>query len=69
MGPAPGAGVPCIWNVSIVFRPRPALGPADRLPVGREHQPRASVRDLNAMVARLEHMEEEGLLHRTHVFA
>ena len=40
------------------------LGPADRLPVGREDQPRAGIGDLDAVAARLVDIKKEGLLDR-----
>jgi hypothetical protein len=40
------------------------LGPHDRLPVRRQDQPRAGVRDLDAVAAGLPDIEEEGLLDR-----
>src|SRR5687767_1813071 len=39
------------------------LGPHDRFPVGREHQPRAGAVELDAVAAGLVDVEEEGLLH------
>src|SRR6185437_11993366 len=38
------------------------LGPADRLPVRRKHQPRAGTSDLDPVAARLIDIEEERLL-------
>ena len=40
------------------------LGPADRLPVRRQHQPRAGAGDFDAIAARLVHIKKERLLHR-----
>ncbi len=48
-----------------------ALGfrPHDRLPVGRQHQPRAGIGDLDAVAAGFVDVEEEGLLDRVLVRA
>src|ERR1700753_1789118 len=40
------------------------LGPDDRLPVGRQDQPRAGVGDLDAVAAGLVDIEEESLVDR-----
>ena len=40
------------------------LGPENRLPVGCQHQPGAGIGDLDAIAARLVHVEEERLLDR-----
>ena len=50
---APGLSFPAI-----------GLGPDDRLPVGRQHQPRAGIRHLDAVAAGLIDVEEERLLNR-----
>src|SRR5215475_3510389 len=45
------------------------LGPHDRLPVGRQDQPRAGIGDLDAVAARLVDIKEERLLDRVLVRA
>ena len=69
---SPGSGsggVPWVWKLSMVLQaPGLALralrlGPGDRLPVGRQHQPGAGVGHLDPVAAGLVDVEEERLLH------
>src|SRR6185437_1434392 len=54
---------PCLSSCAL------GLGPGDRLPVGREHQPGAGVAQLDPVTAGLIDIQEKGLLDRVLVRA